>query len=249
MKFLEILLDLYKEEYELNLKEGEIKTTEKGKTQAILSRAFPNWEIENYAAFDSDEERNDFSAEVSARGGRSISKDEIDKFLVLLNNLGWFVSFLRVYGKGGERIYHAKYSREVLDKLLSGEDISSIKFDCEPKFDTKVEKIPKVLYHVAPAKNWAKISKTGLAPRSRSKSSYHPERVYLSTTKKGTNDLAYMFYKATGTKEWVLLKVDTSMIPGDYLKLYKDSNYRPYGVYTMNNIPPIALEKIAELDF
>lgn len=245
MKFLQILLELYKEEYELNLKEGEIKTTEKGKTQAILRRAFPSWEVEDYASFDGQEERNDFNVKAET----DISKESVDKFLVLLNNLGWFVSFLRVYAKDGEKVYYSKYDKEVLDKLLSKGDIGSITFDCEPKFDTKVEKMPKVLYHVAPAKNWDKISKIGLAPRSRSKSSYHPERVYLSTTKKVTNDLAYMFYKATGIKEWVLLKVDTSMIPGDYLKLYKDSNYRPYGVYTMNNIPPIALEKIGELDF
>ena len=40
MKLLKILLDTHKEEYDLNLKEGLIKSTELGKTVGILKRNF-----------------------------------------------------------------------------------------------------------------------------------------------------------------------------------------------------------------
>ena len=42
MKLLKILLETYKEEYELNLQEGLIKTTNIGKTLNILQKAFPD---------------------------------------------------------------------------------------------------------------------------------------------------------------------------------------------------------------
>jgi hypothetical protein len=245
MRLLQILLDTYKEEYELNLREGLIKTVEKGKSQNIIRRAFPKWEVEDYASFDGEGERNDFSV----TSPNSITKEEADKFLVLLNNLGWFVSFLRIYDKEGNKLYYSKFDKEVLDKYLRKDVIGSITFDCEPKFDTEVTKIPKVLYHVTPAKSWDKISKIGLVPRSRSKTSYHPERVYLSSTIEGIKRLTPQMYQVTGINSWVVIKVDTSMIPGDYFKLYKDSNFRPEGYYTMNNIPPGALEKKATMDF
>ncbi len=37
-------------------------------------------------------------------------------------------------------------------------------------------------------------------------------------------------------------------IPGDYLRLYTDPNYTS-GFYTLNNIPPQAIEKIKEINF
>jgi hypothetical protein len=50
-----------------------------------------------------------------------------------------------------------------------------------------------------------------------------------------------------GIKDWVLLKIDTDKIPGEYLKLYIDPNFK-YGYYTLNNIPPQAIEKIKEIN-
>jgi hypothetical protein len=56
-----------------------------------------------------------------------------------------------------------------------------------------------------------------------------------------------MFYQKTGIKDWTILKIKTDMIPGDYLKLYTDPNY-PQGYYTLNNIPPQAIEKIKDIN-
>jgi hypothetical protein len=37
------------------------------------------------------------------------------------------------------------------------------------------------------------------------------------------------------------------MVPGNYLKLYTDPNYI-HGYYTLNNIPPQAIEKVKEIN-
>ena len=42
MDLLKILLEVYKEEYDLNLKEGLIKTTNIGKTINLLKKYFPD---------------------------------------------------------------------------------------------------------------------------------------------------------------------------------------------------------------
>ena len=52
-----------------------------------------------------------------------------------------------------------------------------------------------------------------------------------------------MFYQKTGETLWGLIKIDTTKIPGEYLKLYKDPNY-DNGYYTLNNIPPQSIQKV-----
>jgi len=124
-----------------------------------------------------------------------------------------------------------------------------IKLRFEAKFDEEIiEKIPKILYHITPTQNVDKILKIGLVPKSRSKASYHPDRVYLSKGLEDIENLGEMFYQKTGIKNWTILKINTDLVPGDYLRLYTDPNYTS-GFYTLNNIPPQAIEKIKEINF
>ena len=219
MKLLNILLETYKEEYTLNLKEGLIKTTNKGKTINILKTKFPNLEIENGT--------NSFGIKYT------LGKNEFKNIISYINNLGWFPSFLIT------PIYKGKYNEKNVDY-----NNSIIAF--EAKYDIIVEKNPPFVYHISPLQNWEKIQKIGLVPKSRSKSSYHPERVYLAKTPKAAEDLGQSFYQRTGIKDWVILEIDTDMVPGGYLKLYYDPNYK-HGYYTLNNIPPQAIEKIQDI--
>jgi hypothetical protein len=123
-----------------------------------------------------------------------------------------------------------------------------IKLRFEAKFDEEiVENIPSILYHITPTQNVNKILNIGLVPKSRSKASYHPDRVYLSKDLEDIEDLGEMFYQKTGIKNWTILKIETDMVPGGYLKLYTDPNYK-LGYYTLNNIPPQAIEKIKEIN-
>lgn len=238
MKLLKLLLDIYKEEYELNLKEGLIKSAPIGEAVSVLKRQFNDW-IFQYEKGD-----KDFTIEILKVKGR-IRVEDFEKLLPLLNNLGYFISYMEIYGNDIE--VKDKYSEKIARASFNNPDVHSIYLECEAKFDQKIDKIPQLLYHVAPLRSWEKIQKVGLVPKSRSKKAYHPERVYLGKNKDSVVKLAYLFYQVTGVTEWVLLRINTDLVPGDYLKLYYDPNYK-YGYYTLNNIPPQAIEKIKDIN-
>ena len=239
MKHLNALIKSYLKEYKLNLKEGLIKTVPIGEAVFILKKQFPDW------IFDYTKDDKDFVIEIY-RIKNAIKSEDFNKLLPLLNNLGYFISYMEIYGDDNLEIKD-KYNEEIVSNAFQNPKIHSLFLECEAKFDQKVNKIPDVLYHITPLKNWDKIQKIGLTPRSRSKKSYHPERVYLGKDEKHTLDLASKFYQIGGVKDWVLLKINTDMVPGGYLKLYYDPNYK-YGYYTLNNIPPQALEKIKTIE-
>lgn len=232
-----ILLEIYKKEYELNLKEGLIKSAPIGETVFILKKQFTDW-IFQYEKGD-----KDFTIEI-LKLKNGIQLKYFEKLLPLLNNLGYFISYVEIYGDNIS--IKDKYNEKTTKNAFQNSKIHSIYLECESKFDQMVNKIPKFLYHITPLKNWEKIQKIGLAPKSRSKKAYHPERVYLGKNEKNTSTLAFDFYQIVGIKAWVLLKINTSMIPGNYLRLYKDPNYE-YGYYTLNNIPPQAIKKVKEI--
>jgi len=245
MKLLDILLETYKEEYELNLQEGLIKTTKIGEAINILKKQFPNWFFQYYKG------DKDFVIEI-LKLKEGIQPEYFEKLLPLLNNLGYFISYMEIYGnwdpttKTTVRIKD-KYDEKIVKNAFQNPKIHSIYLECEAKFDQKVNKIPEFLYHVSPLRSWEKIQKVGLVPKSRSKKAYHPERIYLGKDEKNTASLAPKFYQLEGVKDWVLLKINTNMVPGDYLKLYYDPNYE-YGYYTLNNIPPQAIEKVKDIN-
>jgi hypothetical protein len=239
MELLKLLLEIYKEEYDLNLKEGLIKTTPIGEAIFILKKQFPNW------LFQYEKGDKDFTIEIlKIKDG--IQLKYFEKLLSLLNNLGYFISYIEIYGDDIK--IKDKYNEKVVKNAFQNPKIHSIYLECEAKFDQKVNKIPEFLYYVAPLRSWEKIQKIGLVPKSRSKKAYHPERIYLGKDEKNTSDLAPKFYQFEGIKDWVLLKINTNMVPGDYLRLYYDPNFK-YGYYTLNNIPPQAIEKIKEINY
>ena len=55
-------------------------------------------------------------------------------------------------------------------------------------------------------------------------------------------------YQRTGNKNFTILKIDTDMIPGGYLKLYTDPNFSEEAYYTLNNIPPHTIKKVKEIN-
>lgn len=220
MKLLKILLELYKEEYDLNIKEGLTKTTNIGKSLNIIQNQYPNLEITK------NKKNNTFTL-------KGIDQKGLQSILKLTNNLGWFPSWV------SSPFYIGKYFDGIEINITS-----KIRF--EAKYDEKIENIPQYLYHISPSTNTPKIYQKGLAPKSRSKASYHPERVYLLKDPDEAENLADMFYQRTGETIWDLLRIDTKLVPGDYLRLYKDPNY-DNGYYTLNNIPPKAIKIIKKI--
>ena len=224
MKLLNILLEIYKEEYELNLKEGLIKTVNIGKTLSILEKKYSS-------KFIFTKSKNSFFIKTFNTDLKSLLSGIIRD----ADNLGWFPSFMETEDYTGK--WGKEYFRE-----------GEIKLRFEAKFDEEVvENVPSILYHITPTANADKILKIGLVPKSRSKASYHPDRVFLSKSLENIEELGRMFYQKTGIRNWTILKINTELIPGDYLKLYTDPNYKS-GYYALNNINPQAIEKIRDIN-
>lgn len=243
MKLLQLLLQVYKDEYELNIKEGLIKTTELKKTVGILYKSY-----KDYAKFSTELWENTFSVTIKYKNELHheflpAKKMDFSKFQDLLrdaNNLGWFPSYIE------SRNYSGKYKTDQAKYLIDNNENLYIVF--EAKFDIEFDNYPSILYHVAPKKYTDKILKIGLVPKSKEKASSHPDRIYLANSEEDATYLLYPFYKKTGNKEWTLFSVDTEMIPGDYFKLYDDPNYKRKGFYTLNNIPPQAIKRIKDIN-
>jgi hypothetical protein len=225
MKLLKLLLDIYKDEYDLNLKEGLTKTTNINQSINILEKKF-NIGVK----FIKNKGENTFKVILT-----DVDGDSFDELLKYANNLGWFPSFILTPKQKG------KFNRSMYN-----EKKSTVRF--EAKFDEEiVGKTPSVLYHVTPTKNVDKILSKGLAPRSGSKASYHPERIYLGKNIKDVQQLVTIMRSMAQERNWTILKINTDKIPGGYLKLYNDPNYSGKGFYTLNNIPPQAIEKLRDI--
>lgn len=242
MKLLKIILDRYKDEYELNLRESLTKTFEINQSMGVVKRYLQKLDFEYDHDFSMYKDGNAFHLVMRVVKKEVLDYEDLTK---LANNLGWFPSYLEVQDYNQEKnLYSGKWN----DSVLKPGDVANIRF--EAKYDEQSGfKIPKYVYHVTSDDHVEKIKKQGLAPKSKSKLSSHPERVYITASKQDAVDIAKVFsqkspeWKKTPQKNWAILTIDTEKIPGDYFKLYKDPNYQK-GYYTVNNIPPYAIEKI-----
>ena len=167
--------------------------------------------------------------------------DEINKFM---DSFGWFSA----------KVNGFNFNEKTLETKKQTADDIHIRY--EGKFDTQITPSEKYYYHLSPDISWSQIKSNGLTPKSKSKLSYHPERVYL--IKKHDSDefidmakklFSYVNYK---TKEYIrdyyVLKIDVeALIKSGRDKFYKDPNYM-LGIWTYENIPPSYVEKIATIE-
>ena len=166
------------------------------------------------------------------------AKNELDNLLKVTNNLGWFPSYMSSFTN--KNFKESVFSLNNFKEFIIYE-FNNINFSFEAKYDILLDKYPTILYHVCDAKYVNKILKYGLIPKSRSKKSFHPERVYLAKTLENAYEIATIFNKEGSNKEWAIIEVDTSTIQ-EYLKLFKDPIYLDKGYFTLNNITPYCLK-------
>src|ERR1022692_1678025 len=107
------LLEIYKEEYELNLKEGLIKTTNIGQTISILQKKYPNKFNFTYT-----KGKNAFSIQTFA-----LDLKVFNDLLKISETLGWFPSWIETDN------YIDKWNPKVL------KDKEEIKIRFEAKYD------------------------------------------------------------------------------------------------------------------
>ena len=146
--------------------------------------------------------------------------------------------------QGTKKFTKASYQTELKNSP------NAILINLEKYYDNTVKY--SVLYHTTPIERWkALISKSGLTPKSQSKLTTHPKRVYMLTEDGETAaELAGMLYKREKLKnklsgEYVLLKIDMSKLPD--VEVYEDPDFSS-GVYTYSSIPLTAISIIDNIN-
>lgn len=168
-------------------------------------------------------------------------KNNIDRVNKFFDKFGWYPSFIEP-----NKIDGGSYS----SKFKDFENMRNITVVYEPLYEMEV--IPsKHLYHLTPDIKWPKIKAFGLTPKTQSKISDHPGRIYLlnridNLEEYGGDvwDIAFNLldsYKFKDrVKEMYLLKIDVSKLKD--IHFFDDPNfYMGEAVWTYQNIPPYAI--------
>jgi len=180
-------------------------------------------------------------------GDNKIVLDNIDKVLYAFDKIGWFPASVNYeYGnwtppKGpkGAGVGEIRKEETDMSKLKMPDDTHYIHFALDPIYDDKIESKNRIFYHVTKKEIADKIMKEGLLPKSKSKRSYYPQRIFMSKTLQGAEDILPQL-KREDNGEYVILKV---VIP-ENIDIYKDTRYKQEGVYVLDPIRPDNIELI-----
>lgn len=175
----------------------------------------------------------------------------------LFNLSGWFpASCMFIFIENKEHdIYKGKFDLDKIQNHIN--NITNLEIIYEAKFDLNISfsKFDKI-YHITPTYRVESIIKNGLIPKSNSKLSNHPERVYFMKNKQFVTQLLKNI-KLNNKKETNKIKqlVDNYFMNKEFIKndeldytlleisnldnynFYRDINYNN-GVYTLDNINP-----------
>lgn len=157
------------------------------------------------------------------------------KLNLIMNACGWFPSYMII---DGDRFYKGRY----LDpkNLLVGNSTIQVRY--EAKYDVEIDTEQDYYYHATQSNRVPKILKTGLSPKSSSKQSTHPDRVYLAKTIRDCEDLSKKLLPFLKGNEMTILRIDVKILGGK-VKFFRDPNYSQ-GVYTLRNIPNYSIEVV-----
>lgn len=157
--------------------------------------------------------------------------NNFEDIMKLVQLCGWFPSNIFI---------NQEWNIFIDKKIYSNIDGISI----EPIRDIIIKNKPKVLYHVSDSIYDKKISKIGLIPKSKSKLSNHPDRIYLTDNLKTAKKLKISFDKmllnSGNNRENTIWIVNSDGIE----VLFSDINLRDNGFYVMSNISPKYIKNI-----
>lgn len=178
----------------------------------------------------------------------TLTKEYLDKVNKVMDKFGWYPSYID--NKNG-----GKYSTNI-DNFI---DKHEIVIGYEAKYDTHAKLDSKYLYHLTPDILYPKIKISGLTPKSQSKLSNHPERIYLlnPTDDDDMEEIAITLWNSISNNklkgsigDYYLLRIDTSKLPNH--KFFEDPNFwmGNGAVWTYQNIPPsvISVDKLINVN-
>jgi|ERR1035437_4597242 hypothetical protein len=201
--------------YELSnypiIKEGNFSSFDKTKVISIINKRYK------------------FETEIDEDGSIYIwgNIDTVfNDILKLISLCGWFISNIEI---DNEWIIF-KESEKYIN--ITGVTI-------EPYRDLKIENIPSILYHVSESKYDTKIQRIGLIPKSNSKMSNHPDRIYLTDGLEKAKIIKMSF-----DNKYKKIHSIWEIHMNSLIMLYSDINLRDGGFYTMDNISPSNITRL-----
>jgi len=225
------LLRKYIKEQVVNIIEGLIKTHSTRASKKILDRKFS---ISNLKTKE-DTSTNRLIIDIT-------NFNYFGELFALINNLGYFVSAIDLYTIDDDFSYE-KFSEDKLAKIIKEKGkYKKIELILEAKFDEQIS-VPKVLFHVTKKNKIEKIVKDGIIPKSYSKLTYHPDRIYV--TNSVANAKSFIDRIKKEGESYIILGIKTDLVPN--IKIYDDPNYKLLGYYVLENIPPSALFFVSEI--
>jgi hypothetical protein len=151
-----------------------------------------------------------------------------------INTLGWYIA--RYVLNDGNFDYKSFTTKEELINDLNSYNLLNLIL--EAKYDLELNKYElKNLYHITPIVYKEKIEKIGLVPKSLSKISYHPERIYLTTSEEDAINLATKFGGRNDKFALYQVDIDKLIKHNNGIRFFKDPNLKS-GIYTLSNISP-----------
>ena len=217
---------------DVKLYEGLIVTRTIGKSIEILKR----WTVKNVGM---EIKQNEDGDKILINFGKKLNNKNIDNLFSWIDNLGWFISFYIINKFPMEPVKFTDINALKEDNEL----YTLIHMSLETKYAQEIGRgAHEIMYHISPLKYKYKIDKIGLIPKTLSKLSYHPERIYLSIDKDSAKRLIPSFEELSKDKHndgWIIYKVDITGLT-DYnngVRFFRDPNL-PEGIYTLSNIPP-----------
>jgi hypothetical protein len=174
---------------------------------------------------------------------------DVEGLIKFMDSFGWFPSVLFTGPKEGGKFSEDYLNRVTLD-MAKNRDASAI-LVFEKKFNEQ-QQVQPFYFHISLDIYHDEIMKVGLIPRSHSKLSAHPQRIYLlnPTSQDYIRDIGFVLLdKAkpeikSKVKSLSVYKIDTSKVAN--LEVYEDENFLigDGAVWTQKNIPPKAIEHI-----
>jgi hypothetical protein len=232
IKLIDILNDKTVNFHTKKLHEGLIKTTPTDQAIKIISKEvsyLKNVDIFNEGSYIFLEFEPQYLSD-------TFDFSNIHKVLILANNLGYFVSmFTYINDKGADTT--EKYTSSSFKNIIINKKPKVIILQFESKYDSIVD-IPRYVYHITSADNINKIKRIGLTPRTQSKLSNHPERIYVSLDEENSSEMYWEVRGFFRNKTGIELVIDTNQLNQPF---YDDPNFQDSGVYTYKNIPPQAI--------
>jgi hypothetical protein len=241
IKLIDLLEGVIRDPFTGKLQEGLIQTVNIDTAMEILGR-----QVEDYPELDFLNDGNTiivgfapkYILDKTANYTTGTFPDpKISRVLSLANNLGYFPSSVKYELNNQAEQYYEKYSPSSFRDLILNKQPTYLIFFFEAKYDPVI-KLPEFVYHITTLDKVSKIKNIGLTPKTQNKKSAHPERIYVSLSKKDSDFLFSRLKYHFGKHKGVELVIDATILDQPF---YQDPNFKGQGAYTYKNIPPQAI--------